>query len=365
MKILLTSIFHIYLFIKGFINSFFYKKQSMRESIDFVILWVDGKDQEWQKTKDKYEKIYNRYKEGNGEERYRDWEQLRYWFRGVEKYAPWVRNIYLVTCGQCPEWLNVNHPKLKLVNHEDFIDPKYLPTFNSSAIEMNLYKIKDLGEYFVYFNDDMLLTKEVKPEDFFQEGMPLICAAGFPVRNNYLNNTWNHNQFTITGLASKYNWDEIIKKNPEKWFNYKYKTFLRFNWRMCQDSFMSGFYYVHLASPFRKSSLEETSMEYKKYFEQTTQNKFRDPNDITQQLFKIHDIANGDFVPCSPFHFGYYYYFVSVFYKDIAKDIRNQKYKMVCINDSWDVNKENFDTIKHEINAAFDSILPQKSSFEL
>lgn len=67
---------------------------------------------------------------------------LKYWFRGVEKYAPWVHKIYFVTCGQKPDWLNENHDKLVLVNHEDYIPHEYLPTFSSHTIELNFHRIK-------------------------------------------------------------------------------------------------------------------------------------------------------------------------------------------------------------------------------
>ena len=56
------------------------------ESIDFVITWVDGDDPKWKKEKEQYSKK-------NDSKRFRDWDNLQYWFRAVEKYAPWVINI--------------------------------------------------------------------------------------------------------------------------------------------------------------------------------------------------------------------------------------------------------------------------------
>ncbi len=336
----------------------------MTHEIDFVVLWVDGNDLKWRKEKDKYKKeILNKSKE-DGEERYRDWNLFHYWFRGVEKYAPWVRNVFLVTCGQTPQWININHPKLRLVNHEDFIDNRYLPTFNSSAIEINLHKIKDLGEYFVFFNDDMFLTRPVKPEDFFQDGEPLICSAGFPI-HNFNNDVWDHMQFTIMGLANKYNWASIINKNPYKWFYYKYKDYLRYNWRMYKDSYMFGFFYVHFASPFRKTSLIKAENTFPEEFKQTSQSKFRSPYNISQQLIKICAIANGDFSPCSTDHFGIYRNIDEYHLPSIIASIKNQNEMMVCINDSCDITKQNFELFQNKISEALESILPEKSSFEI
>ena len=105
--------------------------------IDFVITWVDDKDSIWRAKKETY--IEDGTSVGNTEVRYRDWDLMRYWFRGVEKNAPWVRNIFFVTDNQKPEWLRLEHPKLKWIKHTDFIPDEYLPTFNANAIEWNLH----------------------------------------------------------------------------------------------------------------------------------------------------------------------------------------------------------------------------------
>ena len=115
--------------------------------IDFVIPWVDDSDPVWRAKKAQYTGVAA--SEGNEDARYRDWDTLKYWFRGVEKFAPWVRYIYFVTDNQKPEWLNVEHPKLKWVKHTDFIPEEYLPTFNSNVIELNLHRIDDLAEHFI------------------------------------------------------------------------------------------------------------------------------------------------------------------------------------------------------------------------
>lgn len=128
--------------------------------IDFVIPWVDGSDLEWRKSKNKYSGKIDEPVDIT-DARYRDWDILKYWFRGVEKYAPWVHKIYFVTCGQKPDWLNENHDKLVLVNHEDYIPHEYLPTFSSHTIELNFHRIKNLSEHFVYFNDDVPCQKHV------------------------------------------------------------------------------------------------------------------------------------------------------------------------------------------------------------
>ena len=138
------------------------------EKIDVVILWVDGNDEKWLIEKNKYSNI-----EGNKSiNRFRDCDNLHFLFRGIDKYMPWVNNIFFITCGQIPKWLNINHPKLKLVNHKDYIPEKYLPTFNSNVIEMNLHRINDLSEKFILFNDDIFVIDNIDKDFFFKDGLP-------------------------------------------------------------------------------------------------------------------------------------------------------------------------------------------------
>ena len=58
------------------------------------------------------------------------------------------------------------------MNHQDFIPEHYLPTFSSRPIELNLHRIPSLSNHFVYFNDDMYLSKDVQKRDFFIDGLP-------------------------------------------------------------------------------------------------------------------------------------------------------------------------------------------------
>ena len=121
------------------------KADKNTQDIDFVITWVDGNDLEWKREKVArlgHTDMDISVNADDRKERYRDWDNLRYWFRGVEKYAPWVHKIYFVTCGQKPDWLNENHDKLVLVNHEDYIPHEYLPTFSANPIELNFHRIK-------------------------------------------------------------------------------------------------------------------------------------------------------------------------------------------------------------------------------
>ncbi|OWZ22942.1 N-acetylglucosamine-1-phosphotransferase subunits alpha/beta [Phytophthora megakarya] len=156
--------------------------------IDVVYTWVNGTDPRWKKEKEFWHKHWIASLTGqplpvwgeeatvkgkddsNSDNRFRDNEELRYSLRSLEKYAPWIRHIYVVTDGQIPSWLDIESPKLSIVKHGDiFANQSHLPVFSSPAIEWNLDNIPGLSDMFLYFNDDVFLGSPVRPEDFVSQ----------------------------------------------------------------------------------------------------------------------------------------------------------------------------------------------------
>ena len=113
--------------------------------------------------------------------------------RSIEKFAPWIRHIFLVTSGQVPYWLNIEHPKLTVITHEEiFPNKSHLPTFSSPAIESHLHRIKGLAQHFVYFNDDVMLGGPLHPEDFksLYDGTKVYLSWGVPQCAEGCHATW-------------------------------------------------------------------------------------------------------------------------------------------------------------------------------
>ena len=74
-----------------------------------------------------------------------------------------------MTWGHLPDWLNIEHPKLNIVKHQDLYSRKIFATFSSHTIEMNLHRIEGLAEQFIYTNDDIFFFWEkLSMEDFFR-----------------------------------------------------------------------------------------------------------------------------------------------------------------------------------------------------
>lgn len=166
---------------------------SVTEPVDIVFTWVDGRDPEWRRQRLLAQAeidVAEINESAVSESRFVSRDELRYSFRSIEYYASWVNHIYLVTDGQLPEWLDVSHPKITVVDHRDiFRDPQVLPVYNSHAIESQLHHIPGLSERYIYMNDDIFFMRPVAPELFFESNglskffpstAPLDLAPGSP-----------------------------------------------------------------------------------------------------------------------------------------------------------------------------------------
>lgn len=151
--------------------------------VDMVYLWVDGNDPVWQAKRNAVIGKTEVKSAVNCEGRYADNDELRYSLRSLEKYAPWIRKIFIVTDGQTPHWLDTSNPRVRIVDHSEIMPPQSLPCFNSCLIEHFLCNIPGLSERFLYANDDMYFNRPVTPEMFFaSDGLPIIRLNRRPFR---------------------------------------------------------------------------------------------------------------------------------------------------------------------------------------
>ena len=334
-----------------------------KENIDFVMIWVDGNDEEWKKEKRKYTPSANSDDEDN---RYREWDNLKYWFRGVEKFTPWVHKIHFVTCGHLPAWLNVNHPKLNLVSHKDYMKEEYLPTFSSHPIELNLHRIQGLSEKFVYFNDDTFITKPMTETDFFRNGLP-CSACGFEVINIKYEPVYYDVMINNMRMINKeFDSAAFIRKNFFKIFNLHYdakhiKSLLLLPWSI---GFIPGFINPHLPNAYLKSTFEEVWEKEYELLDETSKHKFRCGQDVNQYIFRYWQFMTGKFSPINMKKQGAFYYIGKQF-EECCSAIKEQKHKMICVNDDLpQISLKEFERHRDNLNLAFDTILPQKSQFE-
>lgn len=330
--------------------------------IDFIVYWVDGSDAEWQKKKKSFMPASGT---DNSNNRYRDMGTLKYLFRGIEKFAPWVNKVYFVTDNQKPEWLNTDCSKLVMVDHKDYIPEKYLPTFNANPIELNFHRIEGLSEQFVVFNDDFFITSPMKETDFFVDGKPVDIFTEFPLqyKENVVFNKILFNDFT---LASKYypSRSEYKKRIRNKILTPKYGSYFFYNLLMYMLPYKAifGISTPHFARPYTRSIFEKVWADEYELMDSVSSHKFRHSDDINIYALRYLNLLSGNFVPSNIYKMGKAYNVTSDD-ESMYETIRNQKYKLLCIND--DCSDEVFEVMKEKSAQALETILPHKSTFEL
>ncbi len=331
--------------------------------IDIVIPWVDGADPTLQRER----QLFQENKRGgitsttqlNGEYRYRDSGLLKYLFRSIDRFAPWVNKVFLVTNDQWPEWLDYSNNKLVKIRHKDYIPEKWLPTFSSNPILLNLHRISGLSDQFILFNDDMLINKPVKPQDFFVNSNIVrdlavysVIPADDPFSHLLLNNTMMINKY--------FSKTSLIKQAPFKVFNFKYgkalfRSFLTLPWHA-----IPGFFNPHTPQPYLKKTFEKVwSLEGEKLSE-TSAHRFRNPSDLTDWVFRYWQIQSNEFQPRSN-HFGQYY--EQTMHEEICRDIEKSIHSVICINDTQ--ASEDEAQVADSIINTLEHKFPSKSSFEV
>lgn len=342
------------------------EKNDAASDIDFVIIWVDGSDPEWQKRKMLHtDSGASSSAVDDAIHRFRDWDNLRYWFRAVEQYAPWVRKIHFVTEGHVPEWLKLDNPKLNFVKHSDYMPEEYLPTFSANPIELNIHRIKGLSEKFVFFNDDMFLLRPVSPEDFFVNGLPCDKAVLTRITANDNNDVFAHMMLNVVGVLNRnFSKNSVIKQHVLQWLSPKYslsslsKTLLS----MPYGNF-SGFAWSHLTSSFLKSTFVEVWDKEFKTLDETSRHKFRHVQDVNQYLMRGWQFMTGTFSPRDIEKDGRAFFDPSREADELYLSIKERRYSIICINDGQ--VGEDFEGLKKGVIESFNTVLPEKSSFEL
>jgi hypothetical protein len=208
------------------------------------------------------------WKDGLSKNRFIDKNELKYSMRSLERYAPWIRNVYIVTNGQVPAWLNQSHPRVRIVTHDEiFPNKSHLPTFNSAAIESHLHKIENLSEHFLYYNDDTLLTAPIGLVDFYS-----IMNQAYKLYG--LMKVSSDAKSTCEG-SSEYS---CSLKHVQALFEKKFKTHLASPANM--TSTRRYFVPPHMPFLLKRNLIDELKFEFASEFEKTSASCFRSPNDM-------------------------------------------------------------------------------------
>ena len=309
--------------------------------IDLVYLWVNDKDEEWQKKRKFWaNKLGVVSSEENSDCRYSNNDELKYSLRSAEMYAPWINRIFIVTDNQVPEWLDTNHLKIKIIDHKDIMPENCLPCFNSAAIEVCIDNIPDLSEYFLYANDDMFFTSPVGPEYFYnEENKPII---------NLRTRKWTepNNLYTQRILYTQDLFDKAFDRQ---------KAVNKFDPSHCIDA-------------YRKSSFKACKKMFANEFDKLIEQKFRTPDTIQRIIFSLYMLETNQ---CS-LQFNpqiaeqNFYTNIDNLYLEleskysIEEVIKKYQPKLLCINDTE--NTSTADRIR--LRAILSKIFPVKQNWE-
>jgi hypothetical protein len=328
-----------------------------KHPIDIVYTWVDGNDPDFLKEKSEWMNIIGKPNSSNVPSRFDDHDELKYSLRSVDKYMPYFRNIYIVVKdGQVPPYLNVNHPQLKIVPHSSIIPDHGLPTFNSLVIESCIHKIPGLSEFYLYFNDDMIVLKKLSRDFFYNKyGVPyvnynqninceripdydIISSGGVPSyeilnlvcwNRKVINDNWEINDPGMqehVAASCRKSWDEEIENKVKKikigtsnlWDNTISSKFREVD-NIALNSVFRPVYYKNIKGGVKKSY----------------HNKFVDLDKETDSK-KIKDILTNFF-------------------------FKNPDTTFMCVNSLPEMNKESNSRVFKDV---MDKRFPKKSRFE-
>jgi glycerophosphoryl diester phosphodiesterase len=147
---------------------------------DLVYLWANN-TKEWSRQRNLVQKELGQTVTGWSPTR--DNDELKLSLRSVEKNLPWIRNIYILSNGQKPSWMDLKHPRLKFVDTDKLLRQLNgtTPNFNSHSIYLASGFIDHISEIYLQMDDDFIIGQPLPPDFFFweykNEASPLIDWA--------------------------------------------------------------------------------------------------------------------------------------------------------------------------------------------
>lgn len=298
--------------------------------IDYVLTYVDNSDKEWQTQYKKVSRLNGRPVNTNGV-RYRNWNTLKYLFRGIAECLPFINNLYVIVEreSQIPKWANTK--TVKFILHKDIIPQKYLPTYNSDVLEIFMHNISGLSEYFLYGNDDMFPVGVMSEDDWFSNGLPRMNIRDWKYSEN--DKMYRH-----------------ILKSTENFA----RSILKLETRP-----KLVFHSEHNIGPMRKSTWEFLWDNGKEQLEKSC-SPFRKPINISKEAVNFFEKLNGTTVKSD--RVIKYFEFKSGTTFGVKKALRDKSTQCICINDTPSIT--NFNFLKRSIHELFEKRFPYKCKYE-
>ena len=300
--------------------------------IDVVIPWVNGNDSKHKKKINSYlnDKDIARIP-GAHSTRFVSVNEIKYCILSIFKFASFVRNIFIVTDSQNPnieKYIKNSFPdrlnSIRIVDHKEIFEgfEQFLPTFNSRTIDRFLWRIKGLSDHYVYFNDDFFLIRNVKPEDWFRNGRP-VMRGSWKFRP-WLRILGNKFYINIQKIYSTYN---IINLSPSFYISQWWSAeILGFKFRFFRSE--------HTPHPVDRNKLKNYFNRYNNVFLKHMVFKFRHYNQYNTVALANHlEISEGNifFVPIESIYFKPVNRQDNYVSKKIKLCAKNKDIKFICI----------------------------------
>ncbi|MGM0666182.1 MAG: Stealth CR1 domain-containing protein, partial [Bacteroidota bacterium] len=322
--------------------------------LDAVILWVDGNDPVLNEKRKEYisREGISRNHSGAIATRFASSDEISYCVRSILKFAPFVRNIFIVTDNQDPDlyeevekYFPGRSASLRIVDHKEIFRgyEKYLPTFNSSSILAMVWRIKGLADNFVAFSDDLFLVREINYNDWFKNERPVL--RGYwrlpPIRK-------------MAGSSIKY----FIRRRIMGKHDYQPRiSFYMRQWKSASYLGMRLRYYFHCHNPHPLSRImmENFFKENPGLLEQTISYRFRDKDQLLLTSLAYHlEILSGnknfaglDLIYMHP------YYSEKQLLKKISEYREKQDIKFLCVQNLEMLGEK----IQKNVRSLLDNIL--------
>lgn len=225
--------------------------------IDLVFTWVNADDEEWQKLYATYAPA--KKSDATSRARFHNRNELLYSLRSWDQYAPFIRNVFIVSNCRPPQWIDLDNKRMQWVPHEAILPASALPTFSSHAIEACLHKIPGLAKHFIYSNDDCFLTRTSTAGDFFYpNGIAKVRLEPYGQVNGTPDAS--HPDYLNGARNAKALVENAFGLSPTQLT-------------------------VHAPSALRRDVLEELERKFGDHIKVTVQNKFRAPQDVAVASF--------------------------------------------------------------------------------
>jgi hypothetical protein len=327
------------------------------EPIDAVIAWVDGNDPRLNGKRNSFingtvNPVTARIKATH----FASVNEIRYCILSIFKFASFIRNIFIVTDGQDPniyDDVKRHFPErinsIRIVDHTEILRgyEEYLPTFNSITIGNMVWRIEGLSENFVYFNDDIILIRKIRPEEWVKNGRPVVRGrwAIAPYKKLFMN--------FIRRVLRKYLFKKT--KNREKF------SFFLVQWNAAKIAGMKFRYIINGHTPhvMNKTRLEQFFRQNVGLLRINLQHRFRNQDQFNVSTLSNHLEYIAGNKNIQPFHLGYLnpaYHKEKRFNRKIKRCVKDPRVKSVCI--------QNLDLVSVEDQASMFAWLDTFLGFE-